>query len=212
MKTDPDAIIKYFETKLNQPEIIVSKLKIKQLVSYNGTLCSIAGITGTQISVHNANQLFTDNKTDEYVCALLKLLDMNSKNMVAHDETEYVIKTNRNGERKLVITKESNIKLYDVLRNKLDSDIYSGISAFKTFKGNLDNSSVIFAELNIIDQAKVIIQVLKALKNNAETADIRLIGGGPQSCRIQINKNITDVDFKIIDLSPAGLTRRIRKV
>ena len=212
LKTDPDAIIKYLKTKLNQPEIIVSKLKIKQLVSYNGTLCSIAGITGTQISVHNANQLFTDNKTDEYVCALLKLLDMNSKNMVAHDETEYVIKTNRNGERKLVITKESNIKLYDVLRNKLDSDIYSGISAFKTFKGNLDNSSVIFAELNIIDQAKVIIQVLKALKNNAETADIRLIGGGPQSCRIQINKNITDVDFKIIDLSPAGLTRRIRKV
>ena len=102
--------------------------------------------------------------------------------------------------------------LKKILRNKLDSDIYSGISAFKTFKGNLDNSSVIFAELNIIDQAKVIIQVLKALKNNAETADIRLIGGGPQSCRIQINKNITDVDFKIIDLSPAGLTRRIRKV
>lgn len=211
-KADPDAIIKYFETKLNQPEIIVSKLKIKQLVSYNGTLCYLAGVTDPMILVHNANQLFTDNKTDEYVCALLKLLDMDSKNMVAHDETEYVIKTNRNGERKLVITKESNIKLYDVLRNKLDSDIYSGISAFKTFKGNLDNSSVIFAELNIIDQAKVIIQVLKVFKNNAETANITLIGGGSVVGKIRINKNITDVDFKIIDLSPAGLTQRIRKV
>lgn len=206
LKTDPDAIIKYLKTKLNQPEIIVSKLKIKQLVSYNGTLCYLAGVTDPMILVHNANQLFTDNKTDEYVCALLKLLDMDSKNMVAHDETEYVIKTNRNGERKLVITKESNIKLYDVLRNKLDSDIYSGISAFKTFKGNLDNSSVIFAELNIIDQAKVIIQVLKVFKNNAETANITLIGGGSVVGKIRINKNITDVDFKIIDLSPAGLT------
>ena len=137
---------------------------------------------------------------------------MDSKNMVARDETEYVIKTNRNGERKLVITKESNIGLYDELRSKLGNTMYSGISAFRTFKGNLDNGAERFVELNIIDQAKVIIQLLKVFKNNAETANIILIGGGSESCRIQINKNITDVDFKIIDLSPAGLTQRIRKV
>ena len=211
-KADPDAIIKYLESKLNQPQIIIGKLKNKQLVSYNGTLCYLAAVTGSQISVYNANQLFTDNKTDEYVCALLKLLDMDSKNMVARDETEYVIKTNRNGERKLIITKESNIGLYDELRSKLGNTMYSGISAFRTFKGNLDNGAERFVELNIIDQAKVIIQLLKVFKNNAETANIILIGGGSESCRIQINKNITDVDFKIIDLSPAGLTQRIRKV
>lgn len=211
-KADPDAIIKYLKAKLNQPEIIVSKLKIKQLVSYNGTLCTIAGMTGQQIIVYNANQLFTDNKTDEYVCALLKLLDMDSKNMLAHDETEYVIKTNRNGDCKLVITKESNIELYDELRSKLGNTIYSGISAFKAFKCNLDKGFEKFVELNIIDQAKVIIQVLKVFKNNAEAANIILIGGSANSGKTLINKNITDVDFKIIDLSPAGLTKRIRKV
>lgn len=212
LKADPDAIIKYLKTKLNQPEIIVSKLKIKQLVSYNGTLCYLAGITGLQITTYNANQLFTDNKTDEYVCALLKLLDMDSKNMVSHDETEYVIKTNRNGERKLVITKESNIELYDELRSRLGNTIYSGISAFKTFKGNLDKGVEKFVALDIIDQAKAIIQVLKVFKNNAEAANIILIGGSANSGKTLISKNITDVDFKIIDLSPAGLTQRIRKV
>lgn len=211
-KADPDAIIKYLKAKLNQPEIIVPKLKTNQLVSYDGTLCSITGVTGDYITTYNANQLFTDNKTDEYVCALLKLLDMDSKNMVSHDETEYVIKTNRNGERKLVITKESNIRLYDDLRNKLDNDIYSGISAFKTFKENLDKGVEKFVALDIIDQTKVIIQVLKFFKNNAEAANITLIGGGANNGKILINKNITDVDFKIIDLSPAGLTQRIRKV
>lgn len=211
-KADPDAIIKYLKNELNQPEIIVSKLKIKQLVSYNGTLCYLAGVTGSRITVYNANQLFTDNKTDEYVCALLKLLDMDSKNMVSHDETEYVIKTNRNGERKLVITKESNIELYDGLRSKLGNTIYSGISAFKTFKGNLDKGVEKFVALDIIDQAKAIIQVLKVFKNNAEAANIILIGGSANSGKTLISKNITDVDFKIIDLSPAGLTQRIRKV
>lgn len=211
-KADSDAIIKYLKAKLNQPEIIVSKLKIKQLVSYNGTLCYLAGVSDPRILVHNANQLFTDNKTDEYVCALLKLLDMDSKNMVSHDETEYVIKTNRNGERKLVITKESNIELYDELRSKLGNTIYSGISPFKTFKENLDDGIEKFVKLSIIDQSKVIIQVLKVFKNNAETANITLIGGGSIVGKTRFSKNITDVDFKIIDLSPAGLTQRIRKV
>lgn len=211
-KADPDAIIKYLKTKLNQPEIIIEKIKTKQLVSYNGTLCYLAGVDDPRIFVHNANQLFTENKTDEYVCALLKLLDMDSKNMVAHDETEYVIKTNRNGERKLVITKESNIELYDELRSKLGNTIYSGISAFKTFKENLDDGIEKFVKLSIIDQSKVIIQVLKVFKNNAETANITLIGGGSIVGKTRFSKNITDVDFKIIDLSPAGLTQRIRKV
>ena len=65
---------------------------------------------------------------------------------------------------------------------------------------------------NFIDKAKVLLQILKFFKCNAETADIVLIGGSKESGRIMLNKDITDVDFKIIDLSPAGLTERIRRV
>lgn len=197
---------------MKDPEIIVPKLKKKQLVSYNGTLCYLSGITDSYIAVHNANQLFTDNKTDEYVYAIQKLLDMDGKKIINREEKEYVIKTNRFGTRKLVVTKEKNIELYNKLRDKLGNKIYSGISSFRTFKSNLDNGEEKFKSLCIPDQSIVIMQILKVLKCNAEMADITLIGGSSKSGKARINKNITDVDFKIIDLSPAGLTQRIRKV
>ena len=212
LKSDPEAVIKYLSSYLKNPEIIVPKLKIKQLVSYNGSLCYLAGITGAQIIAHNANQLFTDNKTDEYVCALQKLLEMDAKNMITEDEEEYVIKTNRDGERKLVITREENIRLYASLKQKLYGRIYSGISAFKTFRTNLEKGEETFAELTLVEQSKVILEILKFLKCNAETADLKLIGGSGSSGKICPNKDITDVDFKIIDISPAGLTEKVRTV
>ena len=212
LKDDADAAIKYFNSYLKDPEIIVPKLKTKQLVSYNGTLCYLSAITGSQITVYNANQLFTDNKTDEYVYAIQKLLDMDGKKIINREEKEYVIKTNRFGTRKLVVTKEKNLELYDKLRDKLGNKMYSGISSFRTFKSNLDNGEEKFKSLCIPDQSIVIMQILKVLKCNAEMADITLIGGSSKSGKTLINKNITDVDFKIIDLSPAGLTQRIRKV
>lgn len=212
LKDDADALIKYFNSYLKEPEIIIPKLKTKQLVAYNGTLCYLSGITGSQIAVYNANQLFTDNKTDEYVCALQKLLDMDGKKMINREETEYVIKTNRYGVRKLVVTKEKNLELYNTLRRKLGCDMYSGISSFKTFRLNLDNGEEKFKSLCTLDQSTVIMQILKVLKCNAEMADITLIGGSSKSGKTLIGKNITDVDFKIIDLSPAGLTKRIRQV
>lgn len=211
-KNDPDAVVKYLATYLKDPVVLIPKVKIKQLVSYNGTLCYLAGITGKQIIAHNANQLFTDNKTDEYVNALLKLIEMDDKKAVEPNEDWYIIKTNREGEIKLVVNRENNIKLYKMLKDKLDNKIYSGLSAFKNMKNILENGEEAFVSLSIIDQSKVLLQIFKFLKCNADTADTILIGGSSGSGSIKYNKDITDVDFRIIDLSPAGLTERIRRV
>ena len=62
------------------------------------------------------------------------------------------------------------------------------------------------------EQAKVIIQILKFFKCNAETSDLTSIGGAKGSGSIKFNKNITDVDFRLIDRSPAGLTEKVRRV
>ena len=98
LKNNPKAIEEYFNSYLKLPEVLIPKIKNKQLVSYNGTLVYIASITGNQIGVHLATELFTDNRTDEYVNGLLKLLDMDAKKMLLGDEPRYVIKTNRNKE------------------------------------------------------------------------------------------------------------------
>lgn len=205
LKNNPKAVEEYFNSYLKSPEILVPKIKVDQLTSYNGTLIYIAGVTGDRISVHNATQLFTDNKTDEYVNGLLKLLDMDAKKMLLGDEPCYVIKTNRNKEEKLVIDKEKNVELYGYLKNKLCDKIYSGLSAFATFAKNIENGKEKFIDLTIVDQAKTLIQILRMFKCNAEMSDLTLIGGSSHSGKILFNKKIDDVNFEIIHLSPAGL-------
>lgn len=211
-KSDDGAVQKYFESYLKNPVILVPKVKIRQLVSFNGTLCYLAGITDNRIIAHNANQLFTDNKTDEYVNALLKIVEMQSKNMLDLYSDSLVIKTNSAGDGKLVVDKDKNLELYQRLTNKLNEKIYSGISAFSTFKNNLLNGEEKFAELELPEQAKVIIQILKFFKCNAETSDLTSIGGAKGSGSIKFNKNITDVDFRLINRSPAGLTEKVHRV
>lgn len=209
---DPQAVEKYLSTYLKNPVIVIPKIKNKQLVSYNGTLCYITGITGTRITANNANQLYTDNKQDEYVRELGKLTDRVEKKIDSPDQTEYVMKTNKDGVRKLVITKEENEELYTSLKKKLGEKIYKGIDAIKAFKRNLENGEETFKSLNVYEQSKVLLQILKFFKCNAETSDLTLIGGGKGVGKILFQKNITNADFKIINLSPAGLTKKIRKV
>ena len=43
-------------------------------------------------------------------------------------------------------------------------------------------------------------------------ADLRLIGGSSMNGKILFNKDITDVDFRIYDMSPTGLFVKERKV
>lgn len=211
-RTNPDALLDYFKTYLTEPTILIPKLKVRQLVSYNGTPVYIAGVTGDRIIVHNATELFTDNKTDEYVNQLSKLVEMAKNGTISEENGEYIIKTNRNKDVKLTINRQSNIELYDTLKNKLSKPSYQGLSPFSTFRKNLESGEEKFANLSVTDQCTVLLQILKFFKCNAETADIVLIGGSGRSGCILFNKDVSKADFKIICKSPAGLTERIKKV
>lgn len=211
-RTNPDALLDYFKTYLTEPTILIPKLKVRQLVSYNGTPIYIAGITGNQIIAHNATELFTDNETDEYVNQLSKLVEMAKNGTISEENGEYIIKTNRNKDVKLTINRQSNIELYDTLKNRLLKSNFQGLPSFSTFRKNLENGENNFVNLSLTDQCSVLLQLLKFFKCNAETADISLIGGGGRSGTLYLNKDISKVDFKIICKSPAGLTERIKKV
>lgn len=211
-RLNPGAVEEYLKTYLTDPQILVPKIKIKQLVSYNGTECYLAGVTGNRIIVHNGVQLFTDNKTDEYVNALLKITDMKAKNMIMSEDESYAVKTNRSGNDKLVVNRDKNVALYRDFKNRLSKSVYKGISAFETFKNNLEKSEDKFISLTVTEQARVLLQILKFFKCNAETVDLSLLGGAGRSGTLLVNKNITNVDFKLINYSPAGLTKKVRTV
>lgn len=65
-KKDTGAVTEYLtKTRgLADLEIVVPKVKVKQLFRYNGTLLYIAGITGKQITAHNATELFKKTNID----------------------------------------------------------------------------------------------------------------------------------------------------
>lgn len=207
---DANALQKYFESYLTNPEILIAKLKIKQLVSYNGTKVYLAGITGKQIAVHSAEQPITDSSSDKYVKGLIKLAKLKQEG--AELKPPYIVCTNRFKENKLEITKDQNQQLYNMFIEKLGKKAYSGISSYTSFKENLIKGKEKFCNLDILEQVDVIIEILKFFSCDAQTADIKKIGGGGRSGTILFNKDITNVDFRIIRTSYCGLFKSEQKI
>ena len=205
--------MEYFEENgLVDVKLIVPKIKIKQLVSYNGSRVWLAGITGPSIIVHNATELFTDNRTDMYVKQFVKLLEMAKNPTFDVNCEKYEFTPNRERGEKITIDRESNIKLYDFFLSKFDCSKFKGVSSYVTFGKNLSIGREKFVALTVSQQVNVLNQIVNFFKCNAETADIELIGGSKISGKILFNKNITDVDFRIISQSPCGLTVHVKRV
>lgn len=213
IKDDTERLREYFEGKgLKNAKITVPKIKLNQLVSYNGTPVYITGISDARIVVQNAVQLFTDNKTDEYVKALVNFYERYKTDIEQENEEVYITKTNRMGEIKLKIDKENNIALYKFFATKLDDKIYGGIGYCATFKKLLNDGFEAFVALSTAKQVKVLLQILNFFRCNALLSDLTLIGGSKLNGKLRFGKNITDVKFKIIYQSCCGLTVKARKV
>ncbi len=182
---------------LVEPKIIVPKLKIKTLISVNGYKVWIAGMTGPSIIVHNAQQWFTNQKTDIYVKTLLKVVE--------RDREGKTISFTK-------INSQENITLYDLIIEKLQKPSYSGLSAVNSFVKKLIEKRELFTTKNELDQAKILLQLVRFMKANAECADLSLLNDGATCGKLLISKNITNVNFAIIHQSPCGLVERIQKV
>ena len=212
-----EKLIEFFvkERGLIEPEIVIQKLKIKSLITYNGTPAYVAGATGNQILLHNAIEWRTSFEIDEYVNALTKLISWERDKKLSVDELgnlEFIMKTNRFDEVKLSINKEKNLKLYHQILAQLSKPIYQGLNAAKTVKMALEEHLEDFNALTTFNQAKVILQAVKWLKCNAEICDFTLIKGTANCGKILISKNVRDAKIEIINQSPCGISRKIVEI
>lgn len=213
---DKNALLKYFIDKgLEEPEILVEKLKVKSLISVNGFNGWISGITGSSIIIHNAQQWFTDAKTDTYVKDMTKLLEQDRQGKISDSEKNgelFVMSTNRFGEVKSSIDRKQNEELYEKILNKLSLTVYRAIPPCRTFSGKLIAKVDEFNALSCFYQVKVLHQIIKFMKCNAEPSDLSLLKEGSTCGKILIGKDISNVNFEIINQSPCGLITRIKKV
>ena len=214
-RQNKNAISEYLlSSGLIEPKVLIAKLKVKSLVSVNDCKVWIAGITGKQIIIHNAQQWFTDCKIDLYVKQLVKLLERDKNGKLSNAEKlldKIPLMSNRN-EVKLYADKEKNLALYLAIIEKLSQKTYQGLSAVKSFAEKLLGKRSLFEGLTTFEQCKVLLQIVRFMKCNAEKADLSLLNDGANCGSLLIGKNITDVKFAIIHQSPCGLTERIQKI
>ena len=199
---------------LNEPEIIVPKIKIKSLVSINGYKVWLAGMTGNQILIHNAQQWFTNSNIDLYVKQLVKLVECDRVGRLSNleKEQEQIPLMSNRFKDNLYATKESNLQLYDAIIKTLNKNIYQGLSSVKSFALKIGEKRDLFIALTTFNQIKVLLQIIRFMKCNAECADLTLLEDGATCGKLRIGKNITDVDFAIIHQSACGLTERVQKI
>lgn len=215
-KGDREAALAYLSRiGLKEPKLLLPKIRIKSLVSVNGFKVWLAGTTGVQLILHNAQQWFTDEKTDLYIKNLGKLVEWERTGKIAEEEkareTFSMIK-NRKEEVSLLIDRSQNVALYREIVAKLQTKLYQGLSAARSFAEKLSAKEEIFVSLSVLEQAKVLLQIARFMKCNAEAADLSLLKDGSRCGILLIGKNITDVDFAVIHQSPCGINTYIQRV
>ena len=112
----------------------------------------------------------------------------------------------------LFATKEKNLAYYQSIVEKLGKKAYQGLSAIRSFREKLQAKQGLFEGLSTFEQCKVLLQVVRFMKCNAECADLKLLQDGATCGKLLIGKNITDVKVAIIHQSPCGLVERIQEV
>ena len=187
---------------------------MKSLVSVQGYKAWVAGITGDRILLHNAQQWFTDSYTDGYVKQLVKFAKKDRIGNISEQEKEQekiALAGNRHG-NVAYATPEKNLALYEAIIERLGKKTYQGLSSVRSFQKKLQEKLPMFEKLTTFKQIKVLLQLVRFMKCNAECADLTLLEDGAACGKLLISKNITDVDFNIMHQSPCGLVERIQKI
>lgn len=180
--------------ELQEPKILVPKIKVNALVSYDGFRMHISGRTGDRIILKNANQLIVAPQWQQYIKWISKYLERC-----------------RSAGRELPITvfdglsAEQNTELYALLLDKLENHLFriKFETAVKTLRENQEN----YVKLTVPNQCRVLLQILNLFANNASSADLKLLNGKAGVGILLTSKNLNNYSghtFTLIHQSITG--------
>ena len=201
--TDQDLIdyVASITPEVKDISIIYRKLCINQLVKVNGFYYYLGGKTSNSICIDNAIQVLLSNEFLIYA----KLLDK-VNTLRKSDPSINVQKLSTFSpiaKEQISITINDNLKFYDYLVEKLNSNIY------KKMKGNkasdlIDIGREKFKGIDVSSQCILLLEILNMLTNMKTTYDIKLLGFSTSRTKIALKVSTLD-EFKIINESITGL-------
>ncbi len=218
IKGKPEKLKEYFENVegLKDVKILVPKIKMDSLISYNGYKAYITGASDNRIIFSNAVQWFSNSDIDNYVKALDKLLSMLKDGKISTIEQQgeqFEIHTNRFGKQKVVINSKNNLNLYKVILKQIELKTYQSIKVFKTLKTIMENKIDVFVSKSVLEQVKCLFNIVVFLRRGGSNGlDLSILKESKNACILRTGYDITKVDFSIIHQSPCGLVERIQKV
>lgn len=167
--------IRYCEEKLQliEPKILIKKIKIGELISWNGFKMYIASRTGDKICMNNANQLVLDVQWQQYIKELAKY--------------------KQSGIHNGMICPSRNLELYILLRNKLGSKTYE--NGTKAWREKLERAQDRFAQEGIDIQRDALLQILNLFRTGAAQAELAMIGE-TKTERLRKSKNLREKQLK----------------
>lgn len=200
------------ENNLKNAKVIIDKLNIKSLLLINKGQYLLAGKTGDQYVLHNANEWYLNSHDEGYIKTIVKYIDLKNQNkadkLVEMDGKVVISPKAKDGNKELALLNIENLKIYDNIIKQLDKEIYKGLS-FDKYNATLKSGREKFEQLDVLKQAEVIYQIVKRISTGAQISDLTLIGGVSQAGKISINKDITDKDIKLVIKSSTGLMQKV---
>lgn len=180
---------------LINPVIKVKKVKIQSCFSFDNMRCHLGGKeSGGSIIVYRpAVQLVPGYKNERYI-----------RNVIRYAGGDLHLQSEKNQEN--AVTVEQNCQLYDLLLDKMSNNIYGVLFSDLAEKIACEKSS--FEKLDLIEQCKIIKNILTILKNNASKGDLKSIGIKSNGA-IRLNNHISKIkdikSIKLINQSVTGL-------
>ncbi len=213
-RNDPDKeqkIIEYLEKQNNIKitKVILPVLKYKSTLKINGGLFTLSGKSDNRCALLKQNQWYIDNKYIGYIKAIEKYLSLSdtAKAGLVKGENSIIVSLAKSKDAKgIKLTKEENLKLYDMMTTQLSKEFYC-LDSIKEIANKLMETREKFENMSIEDQIKLLNNIAGYI-GGTYNVDLTLIGGSSKSGQTRISKNITDLDISVVMQSVAGFSKK----
>lgn len=190
-----DELQKYLEDVLGlkDAQILIPKIKVNTLFKVDGVKMHLSGRTGKQFTMKLAMPLLIDEHLYVYAKKIEKYIDKNR-------EVKAVMPIGPHQK----ITTAMNLKLYDVLLDKLENSIYNKVQGtqVKVFTDGRDK----FQTLKPSEQCELLYNAFSLFSASPSGTNLTLIGGKGQVGVIYMSANISNKkSISIIYQSVTGL-------
>lgn len=212
-KQGENAVQKYLTdvVQLCKPEIKIPKIKKYSLFKINGFPMHISGRTGNRLVFYGAGQLCISENETVYLKRALKYRDSieENENIITAKDTDD--KQTEKAQKRLDfykqtwgISREANMRIYDILLAKSGNNLYKNRPASQT--KDLQEQRGTFEKLPLSKQIYVIGEFLNLFKCASTSADFKLLGKGNSCGVIKTTNNVTKCkQCVLINQSPTGV-------